>query len=280
MPNTSNMKAKEGEFEIDGRHTIEYADPYGNSHGYTVCIVSNPPDIRYSVSESASHFLKTDREYYFDTPITIFVSDKYDKTAMLTIIGNNDIIGLFTIDESYTLSSSGHYKIKAVNHSGFTDVFNVYISLEPPEILFGTDSQNNLLNIDIKKCSTEDIQTLAIYRSTDNGTTWKALTVDDFNVNISVSILGYTFSSPGDYKVIVTDKFRSGINAITALQRFTLSTSENIDFGVLEQDDSLDPNPNVNSFPLLKIFLVFPLIALLVAIFIVRRRKLKFGKTK
>ena len=59
------------------------------------------------------------------------------------------------------------------------------------------------------------IQTIEIYKSADGGETWVLLSADDYGTAISVENLAYRFRTSGLYRVVVTDEFRTGIDAVT-----------------------------------------------------------------
>lgn len=53
-----------------------------------------------------------------------------------------------------------------------------------------------------------------IYKSLDGGLTWALLDADDYGRGINEERLFYEFNRDGLYKAVVTDNFRSGIDAV------------------------------------------------------------------
>ena len=57
---------------------------------------------------------------------------------------------------------------------------------------------------------------MEIYKSTNGGDTWELLTADDYGTTISADVLSYRFRTSGLYGIVVTDEFRTGIDAVIA----------------------------------------------------------------
>lgn len=66
----------------------------------------------------------------------------------------------------------------------------------------------------------------------DEGKTWTLLAKDDYGTPVSTENLSYAFRRTGKYKVVLTDEFRTGIDAITAEVAYTQKTPEAVLTGV------------------------------------------------
>lgn len=186
----------------------------GNDINDTVEAESNLQD----VIELLSNMRKNREIYYFKDEVEISLSDANDEMAMFNVYdAAGELLGNFAIDEVYVINKSGFYTVEAVNHYGKTETFTLNVSLSAPEVLISENLEKKILEIDITNSEDKDahIETLDIFKSTDGGETWVLLLTDDYGKEINVETLSYKFCSTGIYKVIISDEFRTGIDAVT-----------------------------------------------------------------
>ena len=151
--------------------------------------------------------------------MSVSVSDTYDSMAMLYVCDSKEnVIEIIGIGESFKISESGIYTVVGVNHAGETQALNIIVSRNAPTLSIRENEEEKRLEIQITESKDEQshIKTLEIYKSTDNGQTWELITVDDYGLTVSTDELFYTFRMSGMYKVVITDEFYTGIEAITA----------------------------------------------------------------
>ena len=204
-------------YEREGRHVLTVFDEWGNICEYTLIVVRRAPDIRYEVGEGSSNLVVYDRVYRFKDAIRVFIEDETDEFAMFRVFNQyGELIGNYHLGDVVDLTESGRYTVVSINHFGQSKTFTLVISRFSPEASFEEDTENKRLELTIKESSDLEshIQTLEIYKSTDNGETWTLLDRDDYGKIISLDSLSYSFRSSGCYRVMLTDEFRTGIDSI------------------------------------------------------------------
>ncbi|MBO5480272.1 MAG: hypothetical protein J6A63_03685, partial [Clostridia bacterium] len=205
--------------ETAGFHTLTIMDDWGNSYDYEIVIVREVPVIQYAVGANNPNVAAFDRTYLFKDQVSISIVDEYDELAMFTVFDEYDeVIGHFNVDDICTIEESGTYTVKAVNHFSETEVFTMIISRDAPKVTITENTEGKKLEITITKSVDKEssLQTLEIFKSIDGGETWELLERDDYGHLITTERLEYAFRTTAMYKVIVTDEFRTGIDAITA----------------------------------------------------------------
>ncbi len=204
-------------YEVEGRHVLTVCDAWGNTCDYTLIVIRRAPEIRYAVGGGNTNPVTFERTYYFKDEVRVLIADEYDKMAMFVVYDENGaVLGKFGLNESFILTESGAYTVEAINHFGSSETFTLVISREPPRALMTENVEKKNLEITItKSADTEShIQSIEIYKSTDNGKTWKLLEQDDYGRIIAPDTFFYAFRTSGLYKVVVTDEFRTGIDAV------------------------------------------------------------------
>ena len=205
-------------FATEGKHLLIVSDDWGNTCEYNLTIVRVTPDIHYVVGEGSDNAVTFDRVYYFKGQVTVSISDGFDEMAMFSVYDENgDLLGHFSIGETFTLTESGTYTVESVNHAGVSEVFELIISRNAPKVEITENAEDKQLTIEIIKSVDDEshIQTLEIYKSTDGGNTWVEVEKDDYGTVVSLDNLTYKFRTTGIYKATVTDEFRTGIDAVT-----------------------------------------------------------------
>ena len=76
------------------------------------------------------------------------------------------------------------------------------------------------------------ITNIFIYKKT--GEDYILLSQDDFSGTISSTRYTYSFATSGEYKVVVEDKYRSGLDAVTSLYTYTQPQPQANIYGVQE----------------------------------------------
>lgn len=144
------------------------------------------------------------------------------------------LIGSFSLGETYTITGSGSYTAEAVNHNGKSQVFSLIISRNAPIVEVTENGKDKTLDIAITESIDKEshIQTLEIYKSTNGGDTWELLTADDYGTTISADVLSYCFRTSGLYRIVVTDEFRTGIDAVVSENEYKQPAPEGILSGV------------------------------------------------
>lgn len=205
-------------YEGEGKHLVTVTDSWGNTCDYNVIVIRRKPDIHYAIGEGSSNLVTFDRTYFFKDQITVSITDEFDEMAMFSVYDENgDLLGNFSLGETFTLSASGSYTVESVNHFGTSETFEIVISRNAPKVTITENADEKKLEINITASSDKEshIQTLEIYKSTDNGETWTLVEKDDYDNTVSLDKLSYAFRTSGMYKVVVTDEFRTGIDAVT-----------------------------------------------------------------
>ena len=202
----------------EGKHILVVSDDWGNTCEYNLTIVRETPDIHYVVGEGSDNIVTFDRVYYFKDQVTVSISDGYDEMAMFSVYDENgDLLGHFSIGETFTLTESGTYTVESVNHAGVSKEFNLIISRNAPKVEITENAEDKQLIVEIVKSADDEshIQTLEIYKSTDGGATWVLVEKDDYGTLVTLDNLTYKFRTTGIYKATITDEFRTGIDAIS-----------------------------------------------------------------
>ena len=203
--------------DTEGKHTLTVCDVYGNSCDYAISVVRSAPEIIYSTG-GGNNTADTSRTYYFKDGVTVSVSDAYDSMAMLYVLNSKGkIIGYADTGQDFNISDSGSYTVVAVNHSEETRTFKLIVSRNAPTVTMSENAEQKRLDIVIIESEDlhSNIQSLEIYKSTDNGQSWTLLFEDDYGNEISLKRDKYSFRTSGIYKVVLTDEFRTGIDAVT-----------------------------------------------------------------
>ena len=207
-------------YDVEGKHELKVYDEWGNSCVYHLIIVRNPADIYYTVGEGSKNLVVDDRTYYFKSGITVSIADDLDSFAMFIVYDENDeVLGKFLASESYAIDKSGRYSVETINHFGVSQRFNIVISENAPSVKLKSNEVDKKLLIDVTESidAESNIQTLEIYKSYDNGTTWTLVLMDDYGTPVSLETLKYAFRTTAMYKVVISDEFRTGFDAIEAI---------------------------------------------------------------
>lgn len=203
----------------EGRHILTVIDDYGNTCEYNLVIVRSVPKIEYAVGDGNNNLVTFDRTYYFKDQVSVEVVDSLDEFAMFSIFdGEGNLLQRASVGDRVILTESGSYSVTGVNHYGVTESFNLVISRNAPEVQLerNVDTKQFIVNVTASKDSESTIQTLEIYKSLDDGKSWYKVSADDYGTLVSLETLSYKFRTTGLYKVVVTDQFRTGIDAVTA----------------------------------------------------------------
>lgn len=221
--------------EREGESILTVADEWGNTCEYSLIIIRTAPQILYATGEGSANTVTFDRIYYFKDAVTVSITDAYDGMAMFNVYDEaGTLIGSFSLGETYTITGSGSYTAEAVNHFGKSQMFSLVISRNAPIVEVAENGKDKTLDIAITESPDKEshIQTLEIYKSTNGGETWELLTADDYGKVISVDNLSYRFRMSGLYRVVVTDEFRTGIDAVVSENEYKQPAPEGILSGV------------------------------------------------
>ena len=211
-------------YETEGKHVLVVSDSYGNSCEYNLTIIRTVPDIFYAIGEGTDVKAEFDRTYYFKDEVTISITDALDEMAMFNVYDENgDLIGSFSLDEVCKLTASGTYTVESVNHMGTSEAFKLVISRNAPSVNLKADEVAKQLVITVTGSSDDEsnLQTLQIQKSVDDGNTWTTLDTDDYGTAIELGTLVYKFRTTGMYKIVITDEFRTGMDAISGQITYT-----------------------------------------------------------
>lgn len=224
-------------YDANGFHTLTIADEWGNTCEYSLAIVRNVPIIGYVVGEGegVTNTVTFDRTYLFKDQVTVSIEDEVDEMAMFNVYGENgELLGSFLRDETYVITESGSYTVVAVNHAGVSETFALIVSRDAPKVAITENTEGKKLEITITKSVDKEssIQTLEIYKSLDGGETWEFLEQDDYGHLITTERLDYAFRTTAMYKVVVTDEFRTGIDAVTMQAEYEQKLPEGALIGV------------------------------------------------
>ena len=204
-------------YDGEGKHTLTVYDEWGNSCDYTVIVVRSAPDIHYVAGEGSSNLVVFDRTYRFKEAISVFITDDNDEFSMFAVYnGAGDLLGMYHLDDLAELTESGEYTVKAINHYGESKAFKLIISRFAPEVHFEENDAEKqlLLRLTPSIDGQSNIQTLEVFKSTNDGESWILLDKDDYGTLISLDTLTYHFRTSGLYKAVIMDEFRTGFEAI------------------------------------------------------------------
>lgn len=204
-------------YDVEGKHHLVIFDEWNNTCDYDLIVVRSAADMYYTVGEGSGNLVVYDRTYYFKSGITVSISDDLDEYAMFIVYdGDGELLGKFLAGEAYSIDKSGRYTVQSVNHFGLSETFDLVISLSAPKSSIIENVLDKKLEVKITESVDIDshIQTLEIYKSHDNGTTWSLVSHDDYGTPVSLETLNYAFRTTAMYKVVLTDEFRTGIDAI------------------------------------------------------------------
>ena len=222
-------------YETEGVHALTVYDEWGNACEYTLAVIRIAPTLQYAVGEGNANTVVFDRTYYFKDQVSVSITDEYDEMAMFNVYDENgDLVGSFLRDETCIITVSGSYTVVAVNHAGESETFALIVSRDAPKATIAENTSEKKLEIVVTPSADKEshIQTLEIYKSTDDGETWVLLEQDDYGTAITTDTLAYAFRTTAKYKVIVTDEFRTGIDAITAELAYEQKMPEGLLTGV------------------------------------------------
>ena len=212
--------------DLEGKSVLVISDEYGNTCEYNLIIIRKAPDIHYAIGEGTDNTVTFDRTYYFKDEFTVSITDEYDEFAMFNVYDEDgNLLGNFSLGETYKITESGSYTVEAVNHFGVSETFEVIVSRNAPSVSVTENTEDKKLEIKITQSEDKEshIQTLEIYKSTDNGETWELVEKDDYGKTVALDTLSYAFRTSGIYKVIITDEFRTGIDAISVEKAYVQS---------------------------------------------------------
>jgi hypothetical protein len=224
-----------------GLHTLTVCDEWGNSCDYKLKLIRNTPKIYYKVEGGNLNVFSLDRVYYFKEAITLSIADEYDEMAMFQVYDmQGDLLGTVSIDETFYVSESGKYTVIAINHAGKSKTLEILISLNAPKIEFIESMEENTLEIVVMPSEDRggELRSLEIYKLSSDGETWEVLEQDDNGTFISADIHLYSFTATGQYKVVVTDLYRTGFDAVEQEFSFTEKVEE-----VTEEETTDTPAP-------------------------------------
>lgn len=222
-------------FETEGRHILTAFDEWGNTCDYNVIVIRRAPDIYYALGEGDGNLAVFDRVYYFKSAVTVFIEDEYDEFSMFCVYAEDEsLLNCLSLGESLTLDKSGMYTVQAINHYGKSEIFTLIISIDAPEteILDKKDAKQLEIKILESMDGYADLQTLEIYKSTDGGESWILLDKDDYGTKVSLDTLIYRFRTSGMYRVVLTDAFRTGIDAVISEFEYVQADPEGTLIGV------------------------------------------------
>ena len=222
-------------YEGEGKHVLTVFDEWGNTCDYNVIVVRRASDIHYSVNGGESNLVVFDRTYRFKDAIKVFIADENDEFAMFSVFNDQEeLLGHYHLGDVVDLTESGSYTVVSINHYSQSKTFRLIISRSAPEVSFEKDEEYKKLKVSITESIDEEstIQTLEIYKSTDDGETWNLLDKDDYGTIISLDTLNYSFRTSGYYRVVITDEFRTGIDAVVKELDYTQDNPNGILTGV------------------------------------------------
>lgn len=204
--------------EEEGEHILTVKDEWGNSRDYHLTVVRTVPDIEYAVGEGNANTATFERTYYFKDQVALSVAEPYDEMAMLNVYDEDGLLfGNYFYGETCIITESGKYTAEAVNHYGKSETFSFIVSRNAPKVAISENAEKKHLDIGITESTDNEshIDTLEILKSTDGGETWVTVKRDDYGKIVLSEVFSYTFCTSGIYKVVVTDEFRTGIDAVT-----------------------------------------------------------------
>ncbi|MCL2369689.1 MAG: hypothetical protein FWC80_00435 [Firmicutes bacterium] len=206
-----------GVFSTEGEHILTVYDDWGNSYVFTLIIVRNVPEIWFRLEGGVLNLADSDIRYAFREAVTLKINSDFGADFAMLIIRNSigEILAVVHHDEEFTLTS-GRYFVTAINHAGLSSEIQFAISLNSLVITFVDNLVSKRLEVRIEPSNDigATLIEIRIYRSIDGGLTWKRLETDNYNRVINTERLFFEFNRDGLYRVVVTDNFRSGIDAV------------------------------------------------------------------
>lgn len=212
----------------DGDVIIDWTDE-------ELTVVRRAPDILYALGAGEKNVVTFDRNYYLKDSVTVSIRDEYDEFAMFDVYAEDgSLLARLSLGESWILDSSGKYTVQAINHFGTSEVFTVIISLDAPNAVLTENADDKQLDIEIAESADKhsNLQTLEIYKSVDGDECWTLLIKDDYGNAISLDSLSYAFRTSGLYRVVLTDEFRTGLDAVIAQFDYKQKAPEGVLAGV------------------------------------------------
>lgn len=211
-------------YETEGEHLLTIRDEWENACDYNLIVIRRAPDIMYTLNEGRANKAAFNRVYKFGDIVTISIHDEYDEMAMFSVFDENGILmGKFMRDDTFALTKSGSYTVEAVNHFSKSEIFNLIISRSAPVVTIEENAEAKRMEIAIEGSTDKEahMATLEIFKSADGGETWSLLERDDYGTEIVLGTLAYKFRTTGMFKVVITDEFRTGIDAVTEIIDYT-----------------------------------------------------------
>lgn len=225
-------------YSIEGEHVLTVYDDFGNSYDYTLVIVKTAPDIMYRLGGGVFNKASGDRQYVFKEAVTLKLQDALGGDFAMYVIKNNagETVAIVSHGDEYVLGKSGRYYVYAINHGGTSAEITFILSLVSPAATFkdNADSKRLELRIEPSTDSGATFTGILIFKSVDGGLTWLELTADDYGRSIGTDKLFYEFNRDGVYRVVVSDNFRSGIDAITQALDYTKPVPNGTLHGVID----------------------------------------------
>ena len=148
--------------------------------------------------------------------------------------GAGELLGNFSLADACVLDESGTYTVVAVNHFGQSETFELTISRSAPVVTMEKDADAKRLEISITE-SADDVShlnSLEIYKKTGEG--WELLAKDDYGTPIVLGTYIYHFRTSGKYRVLLTDEFRTGFDAIEEILDYVQPTPVGTLIGVAD----------------------------------------------
>lgn len=204
-------------YETEGRHLLTVMDDWNNACDYNLIVIRRAPDIMYALNEGSTNKAAFDRVYRFRDAVTVSIYDEFDEMAMFLVFDEDGtLMGKFMRDDTFALTESGSYTVEAVNHFGRSEVFNLVISRSAPTVTIEENTKDKRMEISITESTDKEahMATLEIFKSVDGGETWSLLVSDDYGTEIALGTFAYKFRTTGMFKVVITDEFRTGIDAV------------------------------------------------------------------
>ncbi len=222
-------------YDTEGSHIMRISDDWGNTCDYEIIVVRRAPVILYMVGEGDGIEVTFDRSYFFKDGITVSISDVLDEYAMFSVYdGAGELLGNFSLADACVLDESGTYTVVAVNHFGQSETFELTISRSAPVVTMEKDADAKRLEISITE-SADDVShlnSLEIYKKTGEG--WELLAKDDYGTPIVLGTYIYHFRTSGKYRVLLTDEFRTGFDAIEEILDYVQPTPVGTLIGVAD----------------------------------------------
>ena len=137
-------------YDVDGVHELIVSDAYGNECVYTLIVVRDVPTLEYALGEGGKNTVTFDREYRLKDVVTVSIYDEFDEMAMFYVYDDEDnLLSILNRDETYLLNESGKYVVQAVNHTGKSQEFILYLSLDDPKIEGAENAEDKTFEIDV-----------------------------------------------------------------------------------------------------------------------------------